>query len=57
MSRDEYYQQLAETYKTLRDEGMSDAQAAALVDGIMREDIKAQKRHVAAGNTDEGSKK
>ena len=50
MSRDEYYQELAETYKTLRDEGMSDAQAAALVDGIMREDIKARKRRVAAGN-------
>ena len=50
MSRDEYYQELAETYNGLRDEGMSDAQAAALVDGIMREDIKARKRRVAAGN-------
>ena len=56
MSRDEYYQELAETYNGLRDEGMSDAQAAALVDGIMREDIRAQKRRVAAGDTDEGSK-
>lgn len=43
-----FYDELAELYNQLRDEGMSDVQAAALVDGVMREEMKARKRHVAA---------
>lgn len=36
------YEELAEMYNELVDEGMSPSQAAALVDGVMREEMKVQ---------------